>query len=138
VNAVLGGEGNGGVILPDLHYGRDALAGAAIVLQHLTNERRPLSALRAELPAYTISKNKTPIGNLDPDAVLQLMAERYQDHDIDVTDGLKINFADEWVHLRKSNTEPIIRIYSESGNPAQADALAQRFMEELREATVEI
>lgn len=134
VGAVLGGEGNGGVIVPDLHYGRDGLAGTAMVLQHLANESKTLADLRADLPAYTISKNKTPIGDVDPDSVLTFMAERYRNHDIDTTDGLKINFSDEWVHLRKSNTEPIIRIYSEAVGQENADELAQRFMAELKEA----
>lgn len=134
VGAVLGGEGNGGVIVPDLHFGRDGLAGAAMVLQHLANEGRSLSELRGELPAYTISKNKTPIGDVNPDTVLTFMAERYRSHDIDTTDGLKINFSDEWVHLRKSNTEPIIRIYSEAAGQGKADDLAKRFMAELQEA----
>ena len=134
VGAVLGGEGNGGVIVPDLHYGRDALAGTAIILQHLANEGRRLSEMRADLPEYTISKNKTPIGKVDPDSVLKLMARRYSDQDIDTTDGLKINFPGEWVHLRKSNTEPIIRIYSEAAGRDEAEQLARRFMVELEEA----
>ncbi len=138
VGAVLGGEGNGGVIVPDLHYGRDALAGTAIVLQHLANQAKTLSELRAELPAYTISKNKTPIGDVDPDSVLGFMAKRYRNHDIDTTDGLKINLSGEWVHLRKSNTEPIIRIYSEAVDQDDADALAQRFIAELNEAAANV
>ncbi len=135
VNAILGGEGNGGVILPDLHYGRDALAGAAIVLQHLANENYTMSALRATLPSYRLSKNKTPIGELDPETVLRFVADRYEDHDVDRTDGLKINFDDDWVHLRKSNTEPIIRIYAEAASQERADRLANRFIVELRNAT---
>lgn len=131
VNAVLGGEGNGGVILPDLHYGRDALVGTAMVLQHLASENRTLSAIRADLPTYVISKAKTPIGDLDPDSVLRAMAARYEDHDIDVTDGLKINLSDDWVHLRKSNTEPIIRIYAEAADKGRADELSDRFIAEL-------
>ncbi len=138
VGAVLGGEGNGGVIVPDLHYGRDALAGTAIVLQHLANEGRSLSEMSAELPHYTISKNKTPIGDVDPESVLAFLAERYRNNDIDTTDGLKINFSDQWVHLRKSNTEPIIRIYSEAAGPGQADELARRFITELKEAAANV
>lgn len=134
VGAVLGGEGNGGVILPDLHYGRDALIGVAMVLQHLANEEKSLSDLQAELPAYVIRKHKTPIGEHDPDRLLQFMAGRYRDHNIDTTDGLKITFDGEWVHLRKSNTEPIVRIYTEARSTSRADELAQRFMAELREA----
>jgi phosphomannomutase len=134
VSAVLGGEGNGGVILPDLHYGRDALVGVAIVLQHLTNEGTTLSALRDRLPRYTLSKNKKPIGDQDPDALLTSLARRYRRHDTDTSDGLKINFEDEWVHLRKSNTEPIIRIYTEARSGERAAALAERFMAELTKA----
>lgn len=137
VGAVLGGEGNGGVIVPELHYGRDALAGTALVLQHLANEKRSLADMRDDLPAYTISKNKTPIDDVDPDSVLAVMAKRYENEDIDTTDGLKINFPDEWVHLRKSNTEPIIRIYAEAAAPEKADALARRFIAELRDASAD-
>ena len=135
VGAVLGGEGNGGVILPDLHHGRDALVGTAMVLQHLADEKRSLSQLRAELPAYTISKNKTVIGDRNPDEVLSVMAARYVNHDIDTSDGLKVNFPEEWVHMRKSNTEPIIRIYTEARSEARARDLAERFMAELAEAS---
>lgn len=131
VEAMLGGEGNGGVILPDLHYGRDALVGVAMVLQHLTNQQAKLSEVRAGLPAYTISKNKTEIGDLDPDTLLAAMAKKYQDEKISTIDGVKIDFADGWVHMRKSNTEPIIRVYAEAPSQAEADALGQRFMREL-------
>ncbi len=134
VGAILGGEGNGGVILPDLHYGRDALVGVAMILQHLANEGRRLSELRAELPSYSIRKNKTEIGDKNPDGVLTFMAERYRNHDVDTSDGLKINFDDEWVHMRKSNTEPIIRIYTEASTDERADDLAARFSAELDEA----
>lgn len=133
VGAILGGEGNGGVILPDLHYGRDALVGVALTLQHLANEEKQLSELRAELPTYVIRKGKTEIGDKDPEAILTFLAERYRNHNIDTTDGLKINFDDEWVHLRKSNTEPIIRIYTEAASEAQANDLAERFTAELDE-----
>lgn len=132
VGAVLGGEGNGGVILPDLHHGRDALVGVAMVLQHLANEATTLAEVRAELPSYTISKQKTPLGDQDPDAVLAALAERYAGERIDTTDGLKIDFDEGWVHLRKSNTEPIIRIYTEARDEAAARALAERFMGEMK------
>jgi phosphomannomutase len=129
VDATLGGEGNGGVILPDLHYGRDALAGIAIVLQHLANTGMSLSEIRAELPSYTIGKHKISIAGLDPDALLGSIASRYAD--ADMTDGVKISFEKSWVHLRKSNTEPILRIYTEAATADEADALAERFKREL-------
>ena len=131
VEAVLGGEGNGGVILPDLHYGRDGLVGAAMILQHLAEVQTPLSAFRQTLPAYTISKNKIPLGTLDPDALLAQMAERHQDADISTIDGVKIDLEEGWVHLRKSNTEPILRIYAEAPSAKAAEALARRFMTEV-------
>lgn len=132
VDAVLGGEGNGGVILPDLHYGRDALVGVAMVLQHLANKTVSLSTLRGTLPTYTIRKNKTPIGDLDPDALLATLAERYREEEINTEDGVKIDFEEGWVHLRKSNTEPIIRVYTEAQTETEAQALAERFMGELQ------
>ncbi len=131
VNASLGGEGNGGVILPDLHHGRDALAGAAIVLQHLTNLNMSLSDFRATLPNYRIVKLKTDITGLDPDSLLNEMAERYATERINTTDGVKIDLDEGWVHMRKSNTEPIIRVYSESTSEEAARALGERFMAEL-------
>jgi phosphomannomutase len=129
VDATLGGEGNGGVILPDLHYGRDALAGIAIVLQHLANTGMRLSELRATLPNYTIAKHKISVRGLDPDRLLDDIASRYPD--ADTIDGVKISFERSWVHLRKSNTEPILRIYTEAESAEEADALAKRFEEEL-------
>lgn len=131
VNATLGGEGNGGVILPDLHHGRDALAGAAIVLQHLTNLNTSLSDLRATLPKYCIVKLKTDIAGLDPESLLHSMAQRYAAERINTIDGVKIDLDDGWVHMRKSNTEPIIRVYSESTSEKAANALGERFMAEL-------
>lgn len=133
VDAVLGGEGNGGVILPDLHYGRDALAGTAMILQHLANEGISLSQWRESLPAYSISKNKLPIGDNDPDAILAEMADRHRDADLSTLDGVKIDLPEGWVHLRKSNTEPILRIYAEAGSTEEADALAQRYMDEMKQ-----
>lgn len=132
VNAVLGGEGNGGVILPELHYGRDALVGVAMVLQHLANEKAQLSEIRRSLPSYTIVKSKTPIGDLNPDALLHTLANRYRHERISTVDGLKIDFEEGWVHLRKSNTEPIMRVYAESNAPDAARLLANRFMDELK------
>lgn len=131
VNASLGGEGNGGVILPDLHHGRDALVGVAMVLQHMADMNQSLSEIRADLPKYHIVKLKTEIGDLDPDKLLQSIAECYSGERIDTTDGVKIDFEDGWVHMRKSNTEPIIRVYAESESMEEATALGERFMREL-------
>lgn len=133
VGAVLGGEGNGGVILPELHHGRDALVGVAMVLQHLAEEGRTLSQVRAALPLYHIVKQKTDIGSLDPDALLARLAERYSGSRISTIDGVKLDFDEGWVHLRKSNTEPIVRVYSEAKSAEQASALGRRFMDELLE-----
>jgi len=132
VNAVIGGEGNGGVILPELHYGRDALVGIALFLTHLANTKLKASELRDSYPKYTISKNKielTPETNVDQ--ILVKMAEKYSKQEVDSTDGVKIYFDKEWVHLRKSNTEPIIRIYAESENDVKADQLAKNIMAEI-------
>ena len=129
--AVLGGEGNGGIILPDIHYGRDALIGVAMVLQHLVNQKASLSELKSLLPAYTIVKSKVPLGNLDADALLAQMALQYRNENISTIDGVKIDFDEGWVHLRKSNTEPILRIYTEAATREDAERLAARFKEEL-------
>ncbi len=131
VGAVLGGEGNGGVILPELHYGRDALVGTAMVLQHLTNQNASLSDVRAGLPEYHIVKQKVEIGAMDPDQLLQDMADRYASEKITTIDGVKIDFEDGWVHMRKSNTEPIVRVYTEARTADAARELGQRFMAEL-------
>ncbi len=131
VEAVLGGEGNGGVILPDLHYGRDALAGTALILQHLANERIALSQLLDRMPKYTMSKGKIPLGDLNPDEALAKLAKKHQHENHSTVDGLKIDFPDGWVHLRKSNTEPILRVYTEAPTLAEAESLANRFRDEL-------
>lgn len=134
VGAVIGGEGNGGVIYPELHYGRDALVGIALFLTHLAKSKVKTSELRAKYPAYYISKNKiqlTPAVNVD--AVLAEMKKRYANERVNDIDGVKIDFPTEWVHLRKSNTEPIIRIYAESKSESSADALAQRIMSEIKQ-----
>jgi len=131
-NAVLGGEGNGGVIVPDLHYGRDALAGTAFVLQHLAETGRPLSALHDDLPHYAMVKDKLPLPDLSSERLLSALADRYDDADSSTIDGLKINFPDRWVHMRPSNTEPILRVYAEAATEADAQALADRFKEELQ------
>lgn len=134
VNAVIGGEGNGGVIYPESHYGRDALVGVAIFLSHLAKLKKTVSAYRAELPQYYMSKNKiTLTPGLDIDALLSKMEEKYKNEQYSTIDGLKIDFENEWVHLRKSNTEPIIRIYSEGPTPEAAEAIAQKIIQEIEE-----
>lgn len=132
--AIIGGEGNGGVIYPELHYGRDALVGSALFLTYLAKKNMTMTALRATYPAYFASKNKielTPA--IDVDKVLLEMKARYASENVNDIDGVKIDFAQSWVHLRKSNTEPIIRIYTEAKSPAEADELAQKFIQEIRE-----
>tara|TARA_Y100000589_G_scaffold327822_1_gene370473 strand:+ start:57 stop:1442 length:1386 start_codon:yes stop_codon:yes gene_type:complete len=133
-NAVIGGEGNGGVIYPDLHYGRDALVGIALFLSHFAKMNLSMSELKKSYPKYTISKNKielTPTTNIDE--LLKKIANKYSDTEQNSIDGLKLDFENEWVHLRKSNTEPIIRIYAESENKDKAHALGERFIKELSE-----
>ena len=133
-NAVIGGEGNGGVIYPDLHYGRDALVGIALFLTHFAKMNLSMSELKKSYPNYTISKNKielTPKTNID--GLLKKIANKYSDTEQNSIDGLKLDFENEWVHLRKSNTEPIIRIYAESENKDKAHALGERFIKELSE-----
>lgn len=132
-NAVIGGEGNGGVIYPESHYGRDALVGIALFLSHLAHKKMTVSQLRDSYPKYTISKNKIELTpEIDVDAILHGMAEKYASEEVDTTDGVKIYVGKEWVHLRKSNTEPIIRIYSESENEAKANQLAEKIITEIR------
>jgi len=134
VGAPIGGEGNGGIIYPELHYGRDSLVGVALFLTHLAQSKLTCSDLRKQYKDYFMSKQKIQLTpDLDVDGLLVLMADKYKGEDIDCTDGIKINFDEEWVHLRKSNTEPIIRVYTESITPEKADALAQRFMKEIRD-----
>ena len=125
-NAVIGGEGNGGIIYPELHYGRDALVGIALFLTHLAKTGKSVSALRATYPAYYISKNKiTLTEGMDIDGLLKKMEFKYQHQPYSTIDGLKIEFDKQWVHLRKSNTEPVIRIYAESGSMTAATQLAE-------------
>lgn len=133
VNAVIGGEGNGGIIYPELHYGRDSLVGIALFLSHLAHKKMKLSELRDSYPTYTISKNKIELTpSIDVDAVLTKMAEKYSAYEVDTLDGVKIYIEKEWVHLRKSNTEPIIRIYSESETADKANDLAFRIMDDIK------
>ncbi|MBL4585574.1 MAG: phosphoglucosamine mutase [Flavobacteriales bacterium] len=133
-NAVIGGEGNGGVIYPELHYGRDALVGIALFLTHLAKSGLTTSRLRATYPSYHISKNKISLdADTDVDAILKAVKEKYSKQPINTIDGVKIEFDKEWVHLRKSNTEPIIRIYSESRNASTAENLANRIITDIKE-----
>lgn len=125
--AVIGGEGNGGVIYPAAHYGRDALVGVALFLTLLAKSGKKVSELKAGYPAYAIAKNKIELTpDIDVDAILEEVKRQYADEKVTDIDGVKIDFADSWVHLRKSNTEPIIRIYSEAATMEQADALAEK------------
>jgi len=130
--AVIGGEGNGGIIYPELHYGRDALVGIALFLTHLAASGKTCSQLRSQYPEYYMSKNKIELSpDVDVDAILQNMKRRYAAEQVNDVDGVKIDFAGEWAHLRKSNTEPIIRIYTESATKDGAEALARRIMAEI-------
>jgi phosphomannomutase len=133
-NTVIGGEGNGGIIYPESHYGRDSLVGVALFLSHLAHQKVSCKTLRDSYPSYFMSKNKiqlTPA--IDVDNILESMAAKYANEDVNTIDGVKIDFAEEWIHLRKSNTEPIIRIYTEAKSQAAADALAERFIAEIKE-----
>jgi phosphomannomutase len=133
-NAVIGGEGNGGIIYPELHYGRDALAGIALFLTHLANYGKSVSMLRASYPDYHISKNKIELTNeINVDSILTGIQAKYEKHPINTVDGVKIEFEKEWVHLRRSNTEPIIRIYSESESETTAENLAKKIMLDIRD-----
>jgi phosphomannomutase len=133
-NAVIGGEGNGGIILPELHYGRDALVGIAIFLTHLAKYGKTVSMLRKTYPGYFISKNKIELTpQINVDKVLADIKEKYKSQPINCIDGVKIEFDKEWVHLRKSNTEPIIRIYSESQSASTADSLANKIISDIKE-----
>ena len=133
-NAVIGGEGNGGVIVPDLHYGRDALAGAALFLTHLAKFGKSVSMLRAQYPNYYISKNKIELTpEIHVDGVLEAIKEKYKGQPINTIDGVKIEFDKEWVQLRKSNTEPIIRIFAESESQNTAEHLAKKLMMDIKE-----
>lgn len=132
--AVIGGEGNGGIIVPELHYGRDALVGIALFLTHLAKSEMSAARLRKTYPDYHISKNKIELTpDLDLEAVLSKIQEKYAGQPITTIDGVKIEFDKEWVHLRKSNTEPIIRIFAESDNPSTADHLAQKLISDIKE-----
>ena len=133
VEAIIGGEGNGGIIYPELHYGRDALVGVALFLSLLAERGGNVQQLRESYPAYFMSKNKIQLTEqINPDQILKAMEQKYAHEQTTTIDGLKIDFPDSWVHLRKSNTEPIIRIYTEAKSQKEADALAHRFIEEMQ------
>jgi phosphomannomutase len=133
-NAVIGGEGNGGVILPELHYGRDALVGIALFLSHLAHSGRQISTLRQTYPSYFMAKNKIERSpNIDLAKIFEALTHKYRNEQINTEDGLKIDFSEGWVHLRPSNTEPIIRVYSESYSESIANSLAQKIMNDIKE-----
>lgn len=133
VNAIVGGEGNGGVILPEIHAGRDALVGIALFLSLLAHSKKTCSTLRATYPSYFISKNKIQLGaGVNPDAILAKLKEQHKNLNVNTIDGLRIDFEDGWVHLRKSNTEPIIRIYAESTSVQKANSFAAEMMAKIK------
>ena len=135
VDAVIGGEGNGGIILPDFHYGRDALIGIGLFLSHLAHSKKSIKQLRGSYPDYFISKNKISLENgVNVKEVFTKIREKYKNNPMNVEDGLRIEFNNDWVHLRTSNTEPIIRIYSESNFETTADNIARKLMKDIREA----
>lgn len=132
-NAVIGGEGNGGIIYPELHYGRDSLVGVALFLTHLAKENKTVSELRATYPSYFMGKKKIELTpDIDVDSLLTKVEKEYQTEDISTIDGVKIDFENNWVHLRKSNTEPIIRIYTEAFSQEEADNLGDQMIEKIR------
>jgi phosphomannomutase len=132
-NAIIGGEGNGGIIYPASHYGRDSLVGVALFLSHLATQDMTCKELRMSYPSYFMSKNKIQLTpQIDVDEILEVMAKKYQHEDVLTIDGVKVDFESEWVHLRKSNTEPIIRVYTESTSQQKADDLAKRIINEIK------
>jgi phosphomannomutase len=136
INAVIGGEGNGGIIVPDFHYGRDALIGIALFLSHFAGFKKGLKSFRGNYPDYFISKNKMELENgLDVHAIFDKIRKKYKNNPINTEDGLKIEFDTDWVHLRTSNTEPIIRIYAESNFETTANNIAKRLMQDIRECS---
>jgi phosphomannomutase len=131
-NAIIGGEGNGGIIYSELHYGRDALVGIALFLTHLAKSGKSISALKNTYPVYHIGKHKITLPEeADIELILGELAERYAQQPHTTIDGLKIEFGKQWVHMRKSNTEPVIRIYAEAATLAEADTLAEKMISEI-------
>jgi len=134
VNAVIGGEGNGGIIVPDFHYGRDALIGIGLFLSHLAIQNKTIKSLRQSYPDYFISKNKIELENgFDVRSIFEKIKKKYKNQPVNTEDGLKIEFDSDWVHLRTSNTEPIIRIYAESDYESKANNIASRLMQDIKE-----
>jgi phosphomannomutase len=134
VNAVIGGEGNGGIIVPDFHYGRDALIGIGLFLTHLAEYKKSIKSLRATYPDYFISKNKIELENgFDLNGIFENIRKKYKNNPVNTEDGLKIEFDNDWVHLRSSNTEPIIRIYAESDFESKANNIALRLIQDIKE-----
>lgn len=134
VGSIIGGEGNGGIIFPELHYGRDALVGIALFLTHLAKFNKPVGFLRKKYPNYFISKKKIELDKgTDVDLILEKIQKKYNKYNLDTRDGIKIYFDKEWVHLRKSNTEPIVRIYAESEFETKADNLADKIIQDIKE-----
>jgi phosphomannomutase len=132
VNAIIGGEGSGGVIYPALHYGRDALVGIAITLQHLLEFGKPISEMKEALPKYFIAKRKIELMNADPDKIVSTLTEKYKGENINTEDGLRIDFEDHWVHFRKSNTEPIIRCVTEAKTQEDAEKYTDKYFDEIK------
>ena len=138
-NAIIGGEGNGGIIFPESHYGRDSIVGIALFLSLLAEKKMKCSKLRASYPSLFMSKNKIQLTpEIDVNKILSAISKKYSNEDVTTIDGVKIDFPEEWVHLRKSNTEPVIRIYTESVSKENADDLAERFINEIKELTISI
>lgn len=133
VDAVIGGEGSGGVIYPELHYGRDALVGAVLTLEHLAQQNKKLSEIKKELPQYAIVKKKIELGNVNPDLVVEELTKKYADKNINTDDGLRIDLEDHWVHFRKSNTEPIIRCIAEAATEDLAEKYIGKYFDEVKE-----
>jgi len=133
VNAVLGGEGNGGVIFPELHYGRDALVGTALILQSLADADTTLGRRHDEMPRYAMVKDSLPLPDVDPTPLFDRLATQYEEKEVSTVDGLKIDFSDSWVHIRPSNTEPILRVYAEAPTESEARAVVDRFKNEVTE-----
>jgi len=133
VKAVIGGEGNGGIIYPELHYGRDALVGIALFLTHLVKSNKTASILRATYPNYVIAKKKLDLDtSANIDKLFDQIGEKYANYDVNTEDGVKITFDKDWVHLRRSNTEPIIRIYAESTSETSSENIANQIMKDLQ------
>ena len=131
-NAIIGGEGNGGIILPELHYGRDALVGIALFLSHLATSNKSMNSLRAQYPNYVISKNKIQLEEgMDLKFIIEKIKDKYQKYPQNLIDGLRIDIDEDWVHLRGSNTEPIIRIYAESSTEQTANAIAHKMQKDI-------